>query len=318
MSEVGPAQTSPTQFEVTLTEEDEGWDASSESSPLRSSFLSPPLALQADATELTPRPEALTPQSVHRSSNYPHGSPKMPHWSTSHPPPQKSTRFSSALLPRQQSEQSGIQYFASETLLHPPTPHHGIPIQGGRGSLENDYTLWDIDRTSTSSRLQIGHSHLSQIPSGLQHTTPPHSIPEWQFAPTQLSAYPLPLQFDPSSHPGSGCLLQPFQADDRTRFIPTTTPPSSHCFTIPLPQNVAIDSSWDHESSTTVVPGIARPRNPMVPPWPSGSVLPSPSFPEPLQNSGSPPGSWVFYHPVSDYQRESSHPEDILDTSAPC
>jgi hypothetical protein len=314
MSEVGPALTSPTQFEVTLAEEDEGEDADSESSQFRSSFLSSPLAIQADATELASWPEAPTPQSVHRSSNHPHSSPKVPHRSTGRPPPEKSTRFSTALPPWRQSEQSGTQYLASEPLLHPSTPHHGILIQGGHGSLENYYTLWDMDRTSTSSQLQAGHSHLGQTPSRQQDTTPPHSVPEWQFAHTQSSAYP--LQFDPSSHPGSGCLLQPFQADDRTRFIPMTTPSSSHCFTIPLPrQTVAIDSSWDHESSITMIPDIAHPRNPMIPPWPSGSVLPTPSFPEPLQNSGSPPDPWMFYHLVSDHHRESSHP-DFLDTSA--
>lgn len=308
MSEVGPALTSPTQFEVTLMEEDEGEDACSESSQFRSSFLSSPLAIQADATELASRPEAPMPQSVHRSSNHPHGSPKMLHRSTGHPPPQKSTRFSTTLPSWRQSEQSGTQYLASEPPLS-PSAHHGILIQGGRGSPENDYTLWDMDRTSTSSQLRASHSHFGQIPSGQQHSTPPHSIPEWQFAHTQSSAYP--LQFDPSSHPGSGCLLQPFQV------IPMMTPPSSHCFTIPLPrQNVAIDSPWDHESSITMIPGTAHPRNPMIPPWPSGSVLPNPSFPEPLQSSGSPPGPWVFCHLVSDHHRESSHPDDFLDPSA--
>lgn len=284
MSEVGPTLTSPTQFEMTLTEEDEGEDASSESSRFRGSFISSPLAMQVDATASTSRPETPTPRSVCPSSNHSHGSPEMLHRCTGYPP------------------------------LHPPT-FHGIPIQGCHGSLDNDYTLWDMDRTSTSIQdiqLQAGHSHPSQIPSGqLQHAMLPHSIHEWQLAKAHPRSSTYPFQFDPSSHPGSSCPLQPSQADYRTGFIPTTppSPSSSHCFAVPFPQHiVAIDSSWNYEPNITM---ITEPRN-----QPSGLVLSNPSLPGPLQNSGPPHGLGVFYHSVSDHHRKFSHPEDFFATSA--
>lgn len=279
MSEVGPALTSPTQFEMMLSEEDEGEDASSESSQFRSSFISSPLAIQADATASPSGPETPTPRSARCSSNYSHGGPEMLHQCTGYPP------------------------------LHPPTLH-GIPIQGCHGSLANDYTFWDMDRTSTSTQGIQLQPHPSQIPSGqLQHAMPPHSIHEWQLAEAHPRSSSYPFQLDSSSQPGSGSSLQPFQADDRTRFIPTTPPSSSYCFTIPFPQHiVAIDSSWNYEPSITMIPDS---RN-----WPSGLVLSNPSLPEPLQNSGSPHSPGVFYHSVSDHHRKFSHPEDFLGTSA--
>ncbi|KAH0839803.1 hypothetical protein J3R83DRAFT_748 [Lanmaoa asiatica] len=309
MSEIGPALTSPTQFEVTLTEEDEGEETNSESSRLYNTSPLSPLAIQTDATELTFRRETPAPRSVQRSSSHPHGSPKILHRNTGDLPLQNSTCFTTTLFPRRQSEQSRIQHHASEPLLHPPALHHGTPIQGDRGSFENNYTLWDIDRPSTSNQPQAGPFHGSYFPTGqLQYAMPPHSIYQWQFANayTQSSAYP-----------GSGYLLQPFQADDKTRFIPTTPPSSSHSFTTALPQQIfGIDSSWNHESSTTMIPGIAHPRNPMISQWPSGSVPLNPSFPGSLQNSESSLGPGVSYHLVSDHHRNSSHTEDLLGTFA--
>ncbi|KAF8559164.1 hypothetical protein OG21DRAFT_1481014 [Imleria badia] len=318
MSEVGPALTSPTQFEVTLAEEDEGEDATSESSQFRSSIPSSPLAIQADATGLASRPETPMPRSDRRSSNYPHDSPKMLHWSTGHPPPQTSTRFCTTLLPRRQFVQSGTQYRASEPILQPPALHHGIPIQSGHRSFENDCALWGMDCTPTSIQPPADHSHPIQIPTGqLQHTILPHSIPEWHFANAHTQSSEYPLQLDPSSYPGSGCLLLPFQADEPTRIVPTMSPSSSHCFTIPFPQqNVAPDSSRNHESSINMIPGIAHPQYPVMPPWRQGSTLPNSPFPRPLQDPGSPPGLGVFYHLVSDHHEQSTHSEGFLGTFA--
>lgn len=291
MSEVGPALTSPTQFEMMLADEDEGEDTNSESSRLYSFFSSSQLAIQTGATELTSRPKTPTPRSVHRLSNHPYGSPQILRRSIGYLPPPSSTYFNTTLLPRRQSEQSGIQHHTSKPLLHTPPLHYSIPLQGGRGSFENDLSIWDMDRTSTS----IQPSHASHIPSGqLQRTIPPHSVPEWQFANTytQSSAY-YSFQPNPSSHPDGGYPFQPFPDDDQSRFILMTSPSSSHCSTMPLlQQNVGIDSCWDHESGTTRIPGIAHHRNHMTAQWPSGSVLPGTS-----QNSGPSLGpARMFYH----------------------
>lgn len=303
MSEMGPALTSPTQFEAMLTEEDEGEDTSSESGRLYSTFPSSPSAIHLDVTELTPR-------SVHCSSSHPHGGSEILHRSNGHPPPQNSTCFGTTLLRRQRSEQSYMQRHALEPLLHPPALHHGISIQGGCGSFENDYSLWDMDPTSAGIQPPIGSSYRSHVPSGqLQHALPPPSIPEFANAHTQSSAYLSPL-----SLPGRGCLFQPFQADDRAKFITTTPPPPSYCLT--LSQQNGIDSSWNHDSSMTMIPSITHTRNPMISQWPSGSVPPNLSFPEPLQNSGSSLGPGVSYHPVSNHRRNLPHPEDLLGTFA--
>lgn len=312
MSEVGPVLTSPTQFEVTLAEEDEGEDATSESSQFRSSFPSSPLTIRLDATEPTSRPETPMPRSDNRSSDHPHGSLVL-HRSTGHPPTQKSTRFCTTLLPRRQS---ATQYRASEPILQPPALHHGIAIQGGHESLGNDCALWGMDYTSTSIQLLANHSHPSQIQSGqLQHTVPTHSIPEWQFASAHTQSSEHPLQLNPPSHPGSGCLLLPFQADDPTRIVPTISPPS-HFFTIPFSQqNVGSNPSRNHEPSKGMIPGTPFSQYPIIPPLPPGSSLLNPPFPRPLQNSGSLPSSGVFYHLVTDRHRQSTHLDDFLGTT---
>ena len=298
MSEMGPALTSPTQFEVTLTEEEEAEDAGSESSQFRSFFLLSPLAIQAQPTS---RPETAVPRSVHRSSNHPHHGPEMSHRDTEHPSPQKSTRFRTTLLLGQQSEQSETQHPAWEPRFHPPSLR-GIPIQGGHGSPENNYTLWDMDRTSSSIQLRDVHSH----PSGqLQHTMSPHSLPEWQFADPHTHSSPYPVQPNTSPHLGGGCPLLPYQADDQTSFIPTMSPSSgsSHRSTIPSPQqNVAVHSSRGYESSM-------HDGYPMMAPWPEWSTLTDPPLPLPLQNPVSPPGPGMFYHLVSDRHGRSTHPE---------
>ncbi|KAG8218518.1 hypothetical protein J3R82DRAFT_4156 [Butyriboletus roseoflavus] len=284
MSEMGPVLTSPTQFETTLTEEDEGDDTSSESGRLYSTFPSSLLAIQPDATELTFRPETPAPRSVYCSSSHLHGSPEILHRSGGYPPPQNSTCFGTMLLQRQQSEHSDIQRHASEPLLHPPALHHEISIQCGCGAFEDDYTLWDMDRTSASIEPQAGPSYRSHVPSGqLQHPMPLHSIPEWQFANphTQSSAYP--IQANPLSLSGSDCLLQPSQAGDRDKFIATPPLPPTYCFTLPLSQqNVGVNSSWNHESSMTMIPSIAHSRNPVISQWASGSVPPNLCLPRAL------------------------------------
>ncbi|KAG6378602.1 hypothetical protein JVT61DRAFT_12869 [Boletus reticuloceps] len=312
MSEVEPALTSPTQFEVTLMEEDEAEDASSESSQFRNTFLSPPLAIQADVAELTSRPETPMPRSVHPSSNYPHYSPESLHRSAGHTSPQESEYFSTTLLARWQSEHPGTQGCASDPLFHPPALCRGISIHGGHGSYDNDYALWDVDRTSTSIQLRADHSYPSQIPSGQPgYTMPLHSIPDLHFANTHPQSSPYPAQLNASTQPGSGCLLLPFQADEQT-FGPMTSSSFSHCFTIPLSRlDVAINPSQNRESSLTRTSSTQFP----YPTWPPASTLPNPSFPDPLQNSGSPPSPGVPYHLVSDHRRTSTHHDNFLDTS---
>lgn len=309
MSEMGPALTSPTQFEMMLPEEDGGEDTSSESSRLYSSFPSSPLAIQADVAELTSPPEAPTSRFIHRSSGRPHRSLEVLHRSTGHLPPQNSTCASTTFLPRRRSGQPSLQHHVSEPPTHPFALHHGASIQGDCGSFEDDYTLWDC--TSTGIQPRTGSFHRIHVPSGqLQHT-----IPEWQFANAQTQSSVYPLQANPSSYPGSGYLFQPSQADDRTQFIPTTSPSFSHRFTIPLcQQNAGIDSSWNHDSSITMIPGIVHPRNPTISQWPSGSIPPNPPFLEPLQNSELSLDPRVFYHLVSDHHRNLPHSEVLLGT----
>lgn len=277
MCEVGPALTSPTQFDMALADEDERENTSSESNRLYSSFFSSPLVIETAVSELTSWSKTPTPRSMHRLSNHPRGSPQMQH--QSHPP--------------------GIQHHALNPVFHPPPLPYNIPIQGGCGSAEHDPSLWDTDRASTSIQLCTSPSGASLVPSGqLQHAMPSHSVPEWQFANahTQPSAYP----FQPTllSPPDSSHLFQPLPDNDQSMFIPT----------MPWQKNVGIDLPWIHESDTTRVPSVMHPRTHMMAQWPSGLVLP-----DTLQTSGSslsPAGG--FHDLVSDHGN-SSYPEDSLD-----
>lgn len=276
MSQVGPALTSPTQFEMTLTDEDyedEGEDTSSESSKLYGIFSSSPSAIQTGTTEQTFRPETPTPRSVHRLSNLPRDIPQSFHRRTGHSPPPSSTRFSTVSLPRWQYEHSNMQHHeASESLFHPFPPHYTNLTQGHRGSFENDPSFWDTDFTPISIQPRTGPHHSSPIPSRqLQHAMLPRSDPEWQYAD-----------------------IHTFPDDSQTRLIPTPPPSSSRYLTMPLSQqDDGIYSSWNHEAGITI---------------PLDSY-----FPELLQSSGLPfDPACMFYHLVSDHTN-SSHPENSLD-----
>lgn len=281
MTEVGPVLTSPTQFEVILIEEDEKEGPSSESGQFCSTFPSSSSAIQVDAIELSPRHGAPMPRPARRSLNRPCGSPSMFHQNAehSHPPPRELTRFN-ATLPSRQPDQSGAQYRASESPSHSPALHHGILIGSGHPLLDNDHTFWDMDHSSIGVQLLSAPSHLNRFPNGqLQHTMPPPSILEWQSTNTHTQSSVYPFEFDRLSQPGS--LSLPFQVDDRSGLVPTTSPPSPHCCTTSLLQrNVTIDQIWDHESGITMVPAFVHPRYPMAPPSTQGLTLSDPSFPE--------------------------------------
>ena len=317
MSEVGPVLTSPTQFEMTLTDEDDGEDTNSESNHLYSSFYPSPRAMDVGAIKLASRPETPTPQSVHLLSNRPHGVPSMTQRSTGRSPPPNSTYFSTMLPPVQQPEQSGVQHYASEPFLHLlPPPQYTTPIQCGHEPLGSSFGLRDMDRTSANSQFRVGPSRAGFVPSGqLQHIVPPQLVPEWRFADSQTHLYPsLP---NPSSNSDSGYLLEALPDDNQAMFIPAMPPPSFHCFRMPPDeQNVGVDSFWDHGSSPTGIPGIMDPRNPTMAPWPLGSVPASSEFhpgPVEISESSSLTPAWPLRHAISDH-RNSSHPENALYT----
>ncbi|KAG9317341.1 hypothetical protein JVU11DRAFT_1540 [Chiua virens] len=298
MSEVGPILTSPTQFERTLMEEDEGVDTGSESSPVYSAFPLSPLTIRTDVTELSSQIETSSPSSVHPSSGHLHDSLEVSRRFTGHPLSRNSRRPRTISLSRRQFS---IQHHGAEPPLHLPTVHDDLPTQRGRGLSEQEYDPWDIDYTSTSIRADLYQGNHEQ----LQFTIPPHSSVEWQFsdAHTQFPAYP--SQPNTSSHSFTGYPSRSLQPNDRDRMIPMTPPSFTHFSALPLPQQHAgIDTPWNHD---TLASGITYPRNLMIPQWPS--TPPNQSFPG-IQSPESISGSGVFYHLDSSF----SHPEDLLGT----